>query len=47
MEAVFEGSSKAFREISIVAFMWLKDTHRLAQEQGVKVEKIRKNTQDN
>ena len=47
MEAVFEGSSKVFKEISIVAFMWLKDTHRLAQEQGVKIKKIRKNTQDN
>ena len=46
MEAAFEDSSKVFKEISIVAFTWPKDTHRLAQEQGVKIE-IRKNTQDN
>ena len=26
--------------------MWLKDTHCLVQEQGVKIEKIRKDTQD-
>ena len=38
---------KGFKEISIVAFTWLKDTHRLAQEQGVKIKKIRMNTQDN
>ena len=47
MEVVFEGSFKAFREISIIAFRWLKDTHRLTQEQGIKVEKNRKSTQDN
>ena len=46
MEAAFEDSSKAFKEISIVAFTWLKDTHCLVQEQGVKIEKIRKDTQD-
>ena len=46
MEAVFEDSSKVFKEISIVAFMWLKDMHCLVQEQGVKIEKIRKDTQD-
>ena len=46
MEAAFEDSSKAFKEISIVAFMWLKDTHCLVQEQRVKIKKIRKDTQD-
>ena len=47
METVFKDLSKAFKEISIIAFMWLKDMHCLVQEQGVKIEKIRKNTQDN
>ena len=46
MEAAFEDSSKAFKEISIVAFTWLKDTHCLVQEQRVKIEEIRKDTQD-
>ena len=46
MEAAFEDLSKVFKEISVVAFMWLKDMHCLVQEQGVKIEKIRKDTQD-
>ena len=44
MEAAFEDLSKAFKEISIVAFTWLKDRHCLVQKQGVKIEMIRKDT---
>ena len=46
MKTAFKDSSKAFKEISIIAFTWLKDTHCLIQEQGVKIEKIRQDTQD-
>ena len=46
MEAVFKDLSKTFKEISIIAFTWLKDMHCLIQEQGVKIKKIRQDTQD-
>ena len=46
METVFKDSSKAFKEISIITFAWLKDTHCLIQEQEVKIEQIRQDTQD-
>ena len=46
METVFKDSSKAFKEISIIAFTWLKDMHGLVQEQRVKIQKIRQDTQN-
>ena len=46
METVFKDMSKAFKEISIITFAWLKDTHCSVQEQEVKIEQIRQDTQD-
>ena len=44
METAFKNSSKAFKEISILAFAWLKDTHCSVQEQEVKIEQIKQDT---
>ena len=46
MEKAFKDLSKAFKEISIITFAWLKDTHCSVQEQEVKIEQIRQDTQD-
>ena len=46
MEAVFRDSSKAFREISFIAVMWLKDTHHSIQEQEARLEQVKQDTLD-
>ena len=43
---MFRDSSKAFKEISFITVLWLKDTHHSIQEQEATLEQIKQDTQD-
>ena len=43
---MFRDSSKAFKEISFITFVWLKDSHHSVQEQEARLEQIEQDTQD-